>query len=376
MPTDWLKFRTQEAKAVRAPNISELFSGQSETFPTVTDPCAGLTLQSPGHPGFFNNKTNSGSGINAGTVDSNVAKACYGDPNVAARIARDGFFIPTQPELQGVDGFNSGNPDLTPETAKTFTAGFLVNPKWNEWVSPLSVSVDYFDIQIDDAIASYGRNTMLQNCYAGPTYDPSNVFCQFIVRHDTASANVGAISLVNSQQFNISTLRTKGWDVQASYGLDLNRLGIAPNINLGKLTTSIAYTRTVTWKQQAFEGQPIQDFVGTVGTPKNRALINLLYSNGPIDWTISNQVIGKGCFLSTAPCYNSLDGRIGMRVFTNTQLRYNFGKRGSLYLGVDNLFNEYVKIGQGQGQPTGWTTQPDVYDGLGRRWYAGFKAKF
>ena len=65
-------------------------------------------------------------------------------------MARDGGFALTQPEFQGVSGFNTGNPDLTPETSKTFTIGLLFNPRWNDWWSRLSISADYYDISIED----------------------------------------------------------------------------------------------------------------------------------------------------------------------------------------------------------------------------------
>ena len=87
------------------------------------------------------------------------------DPAVAARVARDGGFALTQPEFQGVSGFNTGNPDLTPETSKTFTVGFLFNPRWNDWWSRLSVSADYYDISIEDGVGTYGRQVSVNRCY-------------------------------------------------------------------------------------------------------------------------------------------------------------------------------------------------------------------
>jgi outer membrane receptor protein involved in Fe transport len=371
-PNDWLKFRAQDARAVRAPNISELYSGANETFPTVTDPCAGLTT-SGGNPAFFSNPSDPTSAKTQ--VNSNRAKACYGDPTLAARVARDGYFIPTQPELQGIDGFNSGNPKLGPETAKTLTFGFLFNPKWNKWTTPLSLSVDYYDIKIDNAISSYGRSTILDNCYGGPTYNPSNVFCSFVTRYDSVSPDVGAIRLLNSEQFNIATLETKGLDVQASYHVPIAQLPFMPHgADLGRLTFSSVYSHLFSYKNNTGAGSPTVDLAGYEGYSQDKMLFDVLYSRGPLDVSLRTNVVGPSCFFGT-PCKDDYDGYIGWEAFTDMQVRYTVAKKYTLFVGIDNLFDNYVMIGQSQGQPTGWTTDPAVYDGLGRRFYAGFKLK-
>ena len=371
-PTDWLKLRGQYAKAVRAPNISELFAGPGETFPTVTDPCRNLTLTA-GQPT-----------ING--ANSNTAKACFADPALAARVARDGAFVPTQPELQGVDGFNQGNPNLGPEKAKTITVGALFNPHWNDWISPLSVSVDYFDIKITKAIASYGRATELNNCYAGPAFDPNNFFCQFIIRYQPGTANVGALRLVNSQIFNIATRSTRGVDVQASYNLDLNRLGVGPaGWNMGSLVASIAYTKLMSFKQQSTPTSAVVQFAGAEGLSRDKATFDLLYRNGPLQVSWRTNLVGQSCFFAAPPCArrdvnNALpagvpDGKLGTAAFSYAQIRYRLAPKLTVFAGVDNVFNEFVRVGQGNAV-TGWTTDPSTYDGIGRRWYVGFNKKF
>ncbi|MEJ2445970.1 MAG: TonB-dependent receptor, partial [Exilibacterium sp.] len=151
--------RTQWSRAVRAPNISELFQGLSETFEGGDDPCEGLTLDSNGNPAFLNVKRDTSdpnaaltSGVNESTVNSAIAQACIADPSVAARVNETGGMVLTQAEIQGVAGFNGGaaaaNSDLFEETADTVTIGAVWNPSFSDWINPLSLSVDYYNIEI------------------------------------------------------------------------------------------------------------------------------------------------------------------------------------------------------------------------------------
>ena len=70
---------------------------------------------------------------------------------------------------------------------------------------------------------------------------------------------------------------------------------------------------------------------------------------------------------------------VGGRVFVNTQLRYNITDSITGFFGVDNLFDKYVRFGGTNGdtgQAAGWTTYPDIYDGIGRRYYTGLRLRF
>ena len=132
-PIDMLRFRATYAKAVRAPNIGELFTGPSQTFPTgLSDPCVGVTLATTG----------------------TIATQCRVMPGVLANIAANGVFTVTQPDKQGISGFNSGNPDLGVEKSRSITAGVVFNPRSIPALRNLVVSVDYYNIEIKDAIVA------------------------------------------------------------------------------------------------------------------------------------------------------------------------------------------------------------------------------
>lgn len=382
LPTEWLKLRSQYAVAVRAPNINELFNPGSQTFPQVGDPCEGVTL-SGGQAAFFNTRSNIadptvvlGSGVNASTVGNAVAQACLLDPSVAARVARDGGFALTQPEFQGVSGFNTGNPDLTPETSKTFTVGFLFNPRWNDWWSRLSVSADYYDISIEDGVGTYGRQVSVNRCYENTaSYVPSSPFCGGVQRF-SGGASVGALQFVNIRNLNLAEINIEGVDVKASYGFDLNDILTGRSGDLGQFAASLSYSHLLDFGSTAFPGAAPQTFAGTVGSPEHEAMLNLLYSRGPLQVSMGVQYVGEA---DVGFFDEGLESLLPSMTFVNAQMRYAVSDRMSVYAGVDNLFDEYMFIAGTNGdigQSTGWTTFPDVYDGLGRRFYGGFRFSF
>lgn len=388
MPTDWLKFRTQYSVAVRAPNISELFSGRSQTFPTNADPCRGLTRTGAGEAAFYNTRVNLAnpgavlaSGIDTTTVGSDQAKACLADPTLAARVARDGGFAQTQAEAQGTGGFNSGNENLKQEESTSFTAGLLFNADWYDWLSPFSISIDYFNIEIDDIIANLGRTTSLNECYvnSGGTYNANSAYCSSIVRFESGTSQVGAMREINSQTQNLGQFKTSGIDVEASYNFDFSAFPITRNFNgdWGSLVASVKYQYLDEYKQSPLAGAELVEGAGFTGQSKHKATLDLLYRRADLTVSWQTQFIGESCYQSLEECAdNGIDGYIGAKTFSDLQVRYAITPKTTVFAGVDNIFDEYVYIGQGSGQPTGWTTEPAVYDGLGRRFVMGARMSF
>lgn len=387
MPTDWLKVRSQYSVAVRAPNISELFSGRSQTFPTNLDPCRGLTT-SGGQAAFTNTRVDianpgnvAASGVNATTIGSDTARACLADPTLAARVARDGVFAQTQAEAQGTGGFNSGNPNLSQEKSTSITGGILFNADWYDWLSPFSISVDYFNIEIDDIIANLARGTSLNECYAnsGGVYNASSPFCQSIIRYASGTAQVGAMRELNSQTQNLGSFKTSGIDVQASYTFDFDNFPVTRNFggNWGTLVASLTYQHLDEYKTSPLPGAALVESAGTTGLSKNKAQLDLLYRRNALTVSWQTQFVGESCYFSLDDCADDdISGYIGLTTFSDLQVRYAVTPKATVFAGVDNIFDEYVYIGQGYGQPTGWTTEPAVYDGLGRRFVMGARVSF
>lgn len=369
-PVEQIRFRSQYAEAVRAPNISEAFSGLGETFATVSDPCNGLTLVA-GTPTF-------------GTTDPDdlrIASICYADPLIAARVARDGSLTLSQPELQGtgglVGGALAGGYDLKQEEATTFTIGFVLNPNWNSWLEPFVLSVDYFDIEITDAIGTLGRNTSLNRCYGNgdssvTTFDPNSAFCSNVIRYSVGPF-LGATDQVNSFSQNLASIETTGIDVQASYILSLNDL-FQTQTPLGDLALSANYQYLDKYESEAFPGAGTGNSEGSLGLSQNEGLFGAVYTNGGLTVAVDTTWVG-----ANEEDYGFLNAPIEFddTYFTDVQVRYRMlNDTVTLVGGVDNIADEFVYAGVGLVGATGHYTDPDVYDALGRRFYVGFRLDF
>lgn len=377
---DDILVRAQVAQAVRAPNIGELFDPLTESFQGGDDVCEGVTRDASGTPGFLVERRNtddpaaalaSGIDTNISPDDQLIANACLQDPTIAARVDDTGGLVLSQSEIQGVAGFNGGaaaaGVQLKEETANTTTAGIVWNPTFSDWAEPLTITVDYFDIKIDDAISFLDRQDSIDNCYRSGTLDPSSDFCSNIVRFSSGPL-VGAIRELNALSQNIAEIETSGIDAQVTYDFDFGRYG--------GLDTALAYTYLLTYEEVPFEGADTIDFTGEVGYSEEKAVLNLTYRLENLSVAFSTEFIGEAQ-LSNDPSNAFFGPSIEDTYFHDVQVRYALIDGIELSFGVDNITDEFVRIEQfGPDVPTGWNTRPDVYDSLGARYYAGFKAKF
>lgn len=116
---------------------------------------------------------------------------------------------------------NAGNRDLKEETADTFTAGFVANPSF---LPGFSLAVDYYDIQIKDAITSFTNQDILTQCYDSDMARDQNSFCADITRN----AMTGQLSEVIQREMNLAGFNVAGIDVAARYRFGLDGLVGAP----------------------------------------------------------------------------------------------------------------------------------------------------
>ena len=193
-PIDDLRIRAQFQRAVRAPNVIALFSGQNTNLPDLSPAgtnANGVQLFDP---------CSSDAPIEslAACQNTGVTSAQYGS-----------IFDVLAGQTQSLTG---GNPFLDPESSDTITLGFVWTP---EWADGLSVSIDYFDITVDDAIsAGIPAQTTLDECLA--TGNP--VFCDLINRDPDGSLAAGEPGVGFQQtNVNIASLETSGVDIQVVY---------------------------------------------------------------------------------------------------------------------------------------------------------------
>lgn len=205
-PIESLVFRASYAKAVRAPNIFELFSPEvGATFSTDDfDPCTQASIDT----------------LTAADAAAGARRAA----NCSADGIPAGFVNPATGRFVGVEG---GNPDLIEETAKTYTIGAVFQPTW---FSGFTLSVDYFNIQIQDAIAAVDDRDIVENCY--DSTDLNNQFCDAFTRNrDPNSSLFLTFNFLRQSQINFGALETSGVDILASYQFPIGEIDFTVGTN-------------------------------------------------------------------------------------------------------------------------------------------------
>ena len=343
-PIKDLRFRGQYAQAVRAPNISELFSAPGQTFAPVNDPCNNVTATSTGQ----------------------FATACRAIPAIAAAIASTGSFVYPLANLQSIDGLVGGNPNLKQETAKTKTLGAVFTPSF---VPGLGVTIDYYDIKITNVINPIDRNLMIQQCLL--TGDP--VFCSNVIR----DPNTGFLLHVNSHFINQSSFKNRGIDFGVTFARALHLL---PD---DRLSFDLKWTHLINNIEQASPTSPPIDFAGVFarGFSRDSAFLRSSYKFGivTLGWQtnyLSGGPAARGFGVFGDPRVNQLN-EVHDYWLHDVQLRFDPDKRYTLYFNVDNVFDKKPQLLPGAlfGTPTGLETAPDM-DLFGRRFVAGVRVKF
>jgi iron complex outermembrane recepter protein len=347
-PIDELKLRASAASAIRTPNISDLFGGRGETFAGVTDPCKGV------------------SATNAGNYDANVYANCMSIPEIAQRVADTGAFTLTQAEAQGVGGTVGGSPDVKPETAQTWSAGFVYQAMEN-----LNFTVDYYDIHIDDAIATTGRTTVLDRCFSvAPGAFDANC-AGAVVRNP-----VGALTEVHSGTSNENKLDVSGIDVEVNYSIE---------VGPGEFSTQLVYGYLNEYATTSIEDGSVEQSAGEILTPRNRANLNLNYTIDDLKVSWSTRYWGASVDSRIGNNFNFSDfeslttfNEVDAVFYHDMNVRYNFTNTFEGTFGVKNIFDKTPPMlpqGTALGG-TGINTVSEAYDVTGRYFYAGVNVKF
>lgn len=356
-PVSDVRFRVVRARATRAPNIGELFAGRSQTFPSgLVDPCLGVTAATGG----------------------TLGTTCLAAPGVAANIAANGgTFTLNQSDVQGVSGFNGGNPDLQEERADTFTAGVVINPTSFGALRNLVLTVDYFDIDIKDAIFSTPRQFILDQCYN----QNNPIYCAFITRRATVEGpnSAGSLQFINTGPTNSGGFTTKGIDATASYRQPLEQLGLGS----GSVNLRVSYTHVIKLEQQPQPDADINTIEGEIGAARDKFTASIGYDQSGVGLTARGTFIGASYLDDqftgvTAGAEGSDLYRVNSVFYLDLQARIAAGRNYEFNFGVDNALNETgpTILTNLPSNATGTDTDAGTYDPIGRRYYVGARLKF
>lgn len=373
---EWLRFRGGFNRAVRAPNIAELFLAPQQTFAFSGggDPCSiNNTL-----PWSANPATNpNAAGVRAlctvlmnqfDTGSQDTAARFYS--NAAAQTSGFTFAFPS----------TIGNPNVGPEQADTFTAGMVINsPLQSGALSGLRLTLDYYNIKVQNAIGAQSIDVVHQQCFSteyNPTLSATSPFCAGVAR----VTGDGAIGNVKGTYLNNGRFRTSGLDVQLDWGMDLGS---------GRLFFSSVSNYLFEMKSSELPGNPLVEYAGTFG-PQGNGL-----NRGSYRWrmlnTLGYEFNGASVSLgwrhlpsikSVTAAGGAATTAIGAKAYDvfNLNLSYELTDNVRLRAGVDNLFDQAPPLEEvNPGLPSFLLpggSYSNQYDLFGRRFFAGINLEF
>lgn len=349
---DWapvrdIRFRANYSRAVRAPNLTDSSFPLSQNFSLVDDPCS----------------------------DRNLAT---GSENRAANCAAAGRPADYDFVYDSSLGFLSGgNPDLKEETSDSYTIGGVIQPRF---LPGFALSVDYYDITVNDVIQSVAAQTILDTCYDAASLE--NQFCALFERAGPGGGPRGEVEfqiLENSLQvvpLNFAKLKVRGLDVEASYRHTFS--------GIGNFSTRLNYTRV--FQNDAFTDPTdpgrADRALYELGDPRDAFNWDVDLKTGPFTIGYQMRYIGK-MVLNEYEDFFSVQGRPPENAdyadrrfypdvfYHDARLSIDATNRLNFYIGVDNIGNRNPPLGlTGAGGGSG------IYTNRGRFFYAGAVAKF
>ena len=353
-PIESLRFRGGYSLATRAPSILEAFSVPRTTTFGKDDPCDGITA------------------ADAGTV---IGDNCLSIPAIAAEVAANGSF---DGDLEIEErGFNLGNPELFEEQADTVTIGFVFEP---EFLPGFGLSVDYWDIDISDAIVNTSRQSTLDLCYGSAGL--SNPDCSLVFRDGS-----GQVNRIDSEPRNEAGFKTSGVDVYSNYLWELNE---------GSINFEVTWTHLIDKDVLRNERNPdgtlaridLDDDAGEVENPNDRVQFQASYNRD--NWRLSWQtnVLGEVTTGNEALADAIADGddpaQIAYRTIDTHYIHklngsYTFGDEGQYQIwgGINNVLDEDPplipdNIDDEVDRESGCVSNCSQYDPVGRSFFIGF----
>ena len=322
-PIDGLRLRAVRSRDIRAPNLSDLFS------PPVS--------------------------VNSTFVDRFTA----GTPTVAAQQR------------------TVGNPTLSPEIASNLEAGVVYSPAF---LPGLRLSFDYFRINLKDAIQVLGGQQIVDLCFQGNTAfcGPDNFFLGGVQGSNQQS-------YVTVRPFNVASVKTKGYDIEASYRFNLDSISVPGNFTVRALATrTLDFTSDPGVPGQAIVqlagNNNVNNFApGNVGISRWKAFIQQSWDVSKLTFTVTERIVSSGkinpnaivCQPGSCPAtsvqsptvnFNYIPGRL----YVDLGLSFAFSDQIGVFGKVDNLTNKLApRFGSNS-----------LYDTIGRRFQAGVRLNY
>ncbi|MEX2496698.1 MAG: TonB-dependent receptor [Woeseia sp.] len=341
-----VRLRASQGTSFRSPALFELYLADQTSFLSQrsVDPCI-----------------NWQSNLDAGSISQRVASNCAADG-----IAPD--FLGGTVSATTITGGGLGI--LEAETSTSRTAGLI----WTPGFADLSLSVDYFDIEVKDEVDQLGAGQIVSGCYNSEFF-PTDPLCALWERRDFD----GGIDNIRDSFINIATQRNRGWDVSAQY-----RSEIGP----GSLTVETQHTFQ-TEDTKALFADTVEEFTGEMGHPDWVGRFNMTYDLQ--DWSFfwGANIVGSAdnydSYGGNTATYRGETVRVVLDADTVTYHSFSVTREFSDHglqaiLGVANAFGEdppqLTTLNLGEVSTQGQAAFYSQYDWLGRRFFLNLTKTF
>lgn len=348
-PTDSLLLRAMLQEATRAPNVAEIGSPVTSGLEdALIDPC---------------------SVANAGNIDQRLNDLCLSTGMSQAQVGTVEDIVSGQ-----INNFEGTNPDVLPgpETADTLTLGFVWTPDF-DFAPGFTLSVDYYDIEIEDVIGELSAQEILDGCYVAGL---ANV-CEAVNRVGGTLTLPG--SGTNAFTQNLDFLRAEGIEATANLTLSAGNLGefdISGTVNHYLTQESLSASFLSVTECIGFYGNtcgnPLPEtrwIQRTSWVPNDRFVVSYLWRH------IGSTDIEPAQAAGTFSAFRSIDSVNYIDLTGTWQVTDEIGLNVAIY----NIFDEDPPV---VGNEAGTTasnsgnTFPSVYDTLGTIYTAGFNVRF
>lgn len=347
-PIEDLAIRGNWAEGFRAPSVANLFQGRADSFPQVLDPCS--------EPRFSQQPS-----------------------DVQQRCIADGVTPGYQQTSSQIRISVGGNPDLLPETAESKTLGFVYSPSW---IQGFDVSLDWYNITIDNGISGRGAQAIINLCYLSNDAAERAYYCALVQR-----APGGIVTDILQAPVNFQTFEVEGWDMTVSYRLDTD---------FGRFGAVWDTTYTSTWEltipgstPTSFLGQEL----GDDAYPRIRSNLNVSWNLGDfgVNWgaryyhhtdeyCLYNGIeedigVANPCSHPdvVTPTFPEGKNRQGSTTVHDVRFTWNTPWNGQVGLGINNVFEKdppvaYLSFAN--------SFNAAVWDVPGRFWFVQYNQKF
>jgi outer membrane receptor protein involved in Fe transport len=358
-PVRDIRFRAAYNRAVRAPNIQELFAPNFVGLDGSTDPCAGIVITAA-------------------------------DAGCLAQGMQIGDSTPTNPAEQ-YNGLLGGNPNLQPEKATTKTVGVVLQPRF---IPNLAVTVDYWDIKLDGAIQGFGADAIMADCML--TTDPLNPrpSCALIHRDPANSIWLTGLGFIEDVPSNVGGIKTNGIDINVAHRLRLGGIGSLSTSFIGSYLNEYITDNGITapYDCAGFYGSVCSGGTVSSSAPmphwrhKARATLTTPFDLGvSLQWRmvgkVSHERTSDDTSLNSAGNPPVLSQHINAQHYIDLSATYTLMDRVNLRAGINNLFDNdppliTASAGSCPAGPCNGNTYPGTWDALGRLVWMGATIDF